>query len=129
MNEDYPALNIITKILKGIGILIIVLAIIGIIIGITTINSYRLEEYGIYLIIGSVIFGIIGSIPWFAYAELIQLLIRIESNTRNMYRSTTEIPYNIITNDDNSSYSEWVKQNPNKSINDYYSSIQSKSKK
>jgi len=129
MNEDYPALNIITKILKGIAILIIVLAIIGLFLGIKWMNDYSLRESGIYLIIGSVVVGIIGSIPWFAYAELIQLLIRIESNTRNMYRSTTEDLHNGISNDTNFSYSEWIKQNPNKSINDYYRTLQSKSKK
>jgi len=129
MKADFQALNIITKILRGIGILIIFLSIIGIIIGITWINNYRLEEFSIYLIIGSVIFGIVASVPWFAFAELIVLLIRIELNTRNIQPSMVEDPYKKIPEDSNSSYSEWIKQNPTKSINDYYSSLQNKSKK
>jgi hypothetical protein len=129
MKADFQAINIITKILRGIGILIIFLSIIGIIIGITWINNYRLEEFSIYLIIGSVIFGIVASVPWFAFAELIVLLIRIELNTRNIQPSMVEDPYKKIPEDSNSSYSEWIKQNPTKSINDYYSSLQNKSKK
>ena len=116
MKADFQALNIITKILRGIGILIIFLSIIGIIIGITWINNYRLEEFSIYLIIGSVIFGIVASVPWFAFAELIVLLIRIELNTRNIQPSMVEDPYKKIPEDSNSSYSEWIKQNPTKSI-------------
>jgi len=133
LKNEYPNLSRITMILKILGIIIIVFAIIGFFYGISLLDEYGDEKtFGIYIIITSLISGLLFSIPFLAFAELIQLLVRIEFNTRN------ESEYETIRTNDNLkqknnnpekpvlSFDEWKKDNPTKSLNDYYAAIRKK---
>ena len=129
MSTSFPTLNLISRLLKGVGILVIIFSMIGLITGISWRVNHIQEDISLFMVIGSIIFGVFGSIQYFAYSELIILLIRIESNTRNTSQQIIENSINTTSTDSNVAFSEWLKQNPNKSINDYYTAMRSKNKK
>ena len=118
-----------------IGIIIIGFAIIGLFYGLSLFNGYGEDkQIGIYLIISGLVSGLLLSMPFFAFAELIKLLVRIEFNTRkdsdnniskridysgNHHESLTSDKFEI-------SFDDWKKDNPTKGINDYYASMKKK---
>ena len=82
----YPALSIISIICTIIGAVIILFAVIGLFYGISLVSSgYSSEEtaMGVILIFSSLLSGLLFSVPYFAFAELIKVFVRIEFNTRN----------------------------------------------
>ena len=81
MNDyKYPGLLTISTICKVIGIVIIIFAVIGFFYGIILLIDY--EAIGSIFIISSILGGLLFSIPFFAFGELIKVFIRIEFNTR-----------------------------------------------
>jgi hypothetical protein len=129
--KEYSALFTISTILKLIGIILLLAAIVGIIYGIVLVSDYEYEDLGPYVIIGSIVFGLLYPIIFFGSSELIKLFIRIEINTRKDIsndRSNKNINVDFHTQSDNDynsykSFDEWKKENPNKSINEYYASM------
>jgi hypothetical protein len=128
-NNDYPTLSTISVIFKVIGIVILITAVIGIIYGLTLLNNSEDErKVGIEIIITSILSGLILTLPFFAFGELIRLLIRIEYNTRKNTSDSSVIETDSSRYQQKSGfidktdkgYDEWKKDNPTKSINDYY---------
>jgi hypothetical protein len=108
---------------------IILFAIIGLIYGLSLLDEYGDEkQVGIYLIISALVSGLLFSIPFFAFAELIKLFVRIEFNTRKDNIDEISKRFDNIghkqksTNADNNeiSYEDWKKENPTKTLNDFY---------
>ena len=133
--SEYPGLSTISIIFRVIGIVIIVFAVIGLIYGLSLLGEYGDEKkVGIYLIISAIVSGLLFSIPFFAFAELIKLFVRIEFNTRkdtekelNKGFDLTGHQQKIVDSDKNEmSYEDWKKDNPAKTINDYYASMRKK---
>jgi len=128
LKKEYPGLSLISIICKVIGFVVIISAIIGLFKGISLLGGYISEVLGIYFIISSLVGGLLLSVPFFAFAELIKVFVRIEFNTRKNKddEQNTKLE-NIIRrkkseNNDNAeiSYEDWKMQNPGKTINDYY---------
>jgi len=84
LGKEYPALSVISIICKVIGALIVLLAVIGLFFGISLATSGYSSEtsLGIILIFSSLLCGMVFSLPFFAFSELIKVFIRIEINTR-----------------------------------------------
>ena len=87
MNEhkfgnEYPGLAIISGICKVIGFVIVVIAVIGLFYGFSLLGGYDSDVMGIVLIFSSILCGIVFSVPFFAFGELIKVFVRIEFNTR-----------------------------------------------
>ena len=128
LKKEYPELSIISIICKVVGVVIIIIAVIGLIKGFSLLGSYRNEEFGIYLIFSALLGGLLFSVPFFAIAEMIKLFIRIEFNTRKDNNNEPDkrientIQRQSLENNNNTeiSYEDWKKQNPGKTINDYY---------
>ena len=96
MNEhkfgnEYPGLAIISGICKIIGSVIVVIAVIGLFYGFSLLNhDYgEVERMGVILIFSSILCGIVFSVPFFAFGELIKVFVRIELNTRKGYVADT----------------------------------------
>lgn len=133
--KEYPGLSTISMILREAGIVIIVFAVIGLIYGLSLLGEYGDEEkVGIYLIISAIVSVLLFSIPFFAFAELIKLFVRIEFNTRKETDSNVSKKINYGENYQESvtsdkieiSLKDWQKDNPTKGINDYYASMKKK---
>ena len=133
--KEYPGLSTISIIFMVIGIVIIGFAIIGLIYGLSLLDEYGDErQVGIYLIISALVSGLLFSIPFFAFAELIKLLVRIEFNTRkdtvdDISKRFDNIGHqqNSVASDKNDiSFEDWKKDNPTKTLNDYYVSMRKK---
>lgn len=133
--KEYPGLSTISIILRVVGIVIIVFAVIGLIYGLSLLGEYGDEKkVGIYLIISAIVSGLLFSIPFFAFAELIKLFVRIEFNTRKDTDSNVSKKINYGENHQESvtsdkfeiSFNDWQKDNPTKGINDYYASMKKK---
>jgi len=133
--KEYPGLSTISMILRVLGIVIIVFAVIGLIYGLSLLGEYGDEEkVGIYLIISAIVSVLLFSIPFFAFAELIKLFVRIEFNTRKETDSNVSKKINYGENYQESvtsdkieiSLKDWQKDNPTKGINDYYASMKKK---
>lgn len=75
-NYSNSALLTISKLCKTVGILCLIISIIGIIIGFYLVADN--ETSGFYIVIFSLIFGIIYPLISFASAEIIKLFIQIE---------------------------------------------------
>ena len=127
--NEYPGLSTISIIFKVIGIIIILFAVIALIFGLSLLGEYGYErQVGVYLIISALVSGLLFSIPFFAFAELIKLFIRIEFNTRKDKDDEITNRFDNIeqkqksSNSDNNeiSYEDWKKDNPGKTLNDYY---------
>lgn len=84
-----------------------------------------------YLIISAIVSELVFSIPFFAFAELIKLFVRIEFNTRKDADSELNKSFDLtghqqkfVDPDKNEiSYEDWKKDNPAKTIIDYYASM------
>ncbi len=133
--NEYPGLSTISIIFKVIGIVTIVSASIGFFYGLSLVYGYGEEkQIGIYLIISSLVSGLLFSIPFFAFAELIKLLVRIEFNTRKDSDNNTSKRIDYLVNQQESvssdkfeiSFDDWKKDNPTKGLNDYYASMKKK---
>ena len=132
LKNEYPGLLTISIILNVIGVLIALLAIIGLIYGLSLLNDYELErQMSVYYIISSLVGGLLFSVPFFALAELIKVLVRIEFNTRKDFVDEMSRRFEndsnkqkTVNKNDNSeiSYEVWKKENLGKTINDYYAS-------
>ncbi len=129
--NEYPGLSTISIIFKVIGIIIILFAVIALIYGLSLLGEYGDErQLGVYLIISALVSGLLFSIPFFAFAELIKLFVRIEFNTRKEKDDEITKRFDSIgqkqrfSNSDNNeiSYEDWKKDNPGKTLNDYYAS-------
>jgi hypothetical protein len=83
LGKEYPALSIISIISKVIGVVIILFAVIVLIYGFTLLAGYS-SEMGVILIFSSLFCGLLFSVPYFAFSELIKVFVRIEFNTRNL---------------------------------------------
>ncbi|MFT5155892.1 MAG: Na+/H+-dicarboxylate symporter [Bacteroidia bacterium] len=130
--QEYPALSTICTLLKVIGIVILAISIMGMIYGVTLLDSDEVEQsIGYTLISYSIVGGLILTILFFAFAELIKLFVRIEFNTRRT--TDDEIKKQTDDEQDNSipsnfkkhglSFDDWKKENPDQTINDYYASL------
>ncbi len=118
-NYSNSALLTISKLCKTDGILCLIISIIGIIIGFYLVADN--ETSGFYIVIFSLIFGIIYPLISFASAEIIKLFIQIEKNTRTPELKNNE--KNLNTNKYSSEESETSsisKEQNLKSINEYY---------
>ena len=78
--NEYPGLLTISTICKIIGIAFIVFAVIGFFSGIASHNDG--SPMGVVLIFSSLLGGLLFSVPFFAFGELIKVFVRIEFNTR-----------------------------------------------
>jgi len=87
--NEYPVLLTISMICKVIGIVIVIVAVIGIFGGISLLNTSDDALLGVILIVSSLLSGLLFSVPFFAFAELIKVFVRIEFNTRNGYVADT----------------------------------------
>ena len=83
--NEYPVLLTISMICKVIGIAIVFFSIIGFIYGIILLNSDDTNMIGVILIFSTLLSGLLFSVPFFAFAELIKVFVRIEFNTRKGY--------------------------------------------
>lgn len=124
IKREYPALSLISKLLKYVGTLMILASVVGIIGGIILISDYE-GELGIPILISSIVTALLSPLLFFGYSELIKLFIKIEYNTRNNNDKSIFTESNYITKEtrstgSNSEYEEWKKKNPGKSINDFY---------
>jgi hypothetical protein len=133
--NEYPGLSTISIIFKVIGIVIILFAVIGLIYGLLLLDGYGDERLvGVYLIISALVSGLLFSVTFFAFAELIKLLVRIEFNTRkdtvdeiNKRFDNIEHQQKSVNSDKNKmSFENWKKDNPTKTLNDYYISMRKK---
>ena len=89
LGKEYPALSIISIICKVIGAVIVLFAVIGLFYGFSLLNGYDSERtMGVILIVSSLLSGLVFSIPFFAFAELIKVFVKIEFNTRNLVDCT-----------------------------------------
>lgn len=129
--NEYPGLSTISIIFNVIGTIIILFAVIALIYGLLLLGKYGTErQMGVYLIISALVSGLLFSIPFFAFAELIKLFVRIEFNTRKEKDKEDTSRFDSIGQKQNSSifdnnkisYENWKKDNPGKTINDYFSS-------
>ncbi len=130
--NEYPGLSTISIVFKVIGNVIIVFSVIGLIYGLSLLGGYGDEKkIGLYFIISSIASGLLFSVPFFAFAELIKLFVRIEFNTRkdansgiNMDSDFTGYQQKSVDSDKTEIlYEDWQKDNPAKNINDYYATI------
>lgn len=130
MNKDYPGLTTVSILFKVIGILVFAIAAIVLIWGIVILtDKYRGNE-GLYYI-GVSLLSMLFAVPYFATAELIKLIIRIEFNTRkghfdesvNENNSQPIRPSSFSQMKNDVSYEEWKRENPSKTINDYYAAM------
>jgi regulator of protease activity HflC (stomatin/prohibitin superfamily) len=129
--NEYPGLSTISIIFKVIGIIIILFAVIALIYGLSLLGEYGDErQLGVYLIISALVSGLLFSIPFFAFAELIKLFVRIEFNTRKEKDDEITKRFDSIgqkqkspdSGNNDISYEDWIKDNLGKTINDYYAS-------
>ena len=88
--NEYPLLLTIGLICKVIGIVIVIVAVIGFFYGISLINDYNSKTIGVILIFSSLLSGLLFSVPFFAFAELIKVFVRIEINTRKTNKERRE---------------------------------------
>lgn len=131
MNSEYPGLSTVSVVLKVIGVLVLIIAAILLILGIVMLTDYNRGNEGLYLIALSILSVFLYSVPYFAFAELIKLFVRIEFNTRkdhhserfNQYDSQSSKPRSASPMKNDVSYEEWKKDNPSKTINDYYAAM------
>jgi hypothetical protein len=129
--NEYPELSTITMVFNVIGIGIIVFAVIGLTYGVSLFVGQENErQMGIYLIISAFLGGVLLSTPFFAFIELIKLLVRIEFNTRkdtidlHSKKDHNAIDHQLktVSAKNDLSFEDWKKINPTKTINDYYAS-------
>lgn len=106
MKNQYPSLWIFCSIFRTLGVIIIIASIIGVILGLIFAFKGSIT-FTLYFIIGSIGIILIFALPFLAFAELIKVFIKIELNTRK----DNPVAY--------SSYGEWLKDNPSKSLDDY----------
>ena len=135
ISTEYPALSTIILILNITGIIIVVFSVISIIFVLVQLSNHKIiaTQAGFYMSI-SLVGGLLISILYFALAELIKLFVKIEFNTRKI--SSNENHNSIIgrkirqtkasSNDFVINYDEWKKNNPTKTLNDYYSAMRNK---
>jgi len=123
--KDYPALSTISSIFSIIGVLVIIISIGGTAFGIILLDGSGTSLDG-FIVIGASIIGLLFSLTFIGFAELIKLLIRIELNTRS---NDQNIKNNVShknplesssAKESKSEYEEWKKKNPGKSLNDFY---------
>ena len=86
--NEYPVLLTVSLICKVIGIVFIVFAVIGFFYGISLLNESDKMMLGVILIVSSLLSGLLFSIPFFAFPELIKVFVRIEFNTRSSLTSS-----------------------------------------
>lgn len=131
LKTEYPALSTISIIFKVIGVVIVLFAVIALIYGLSLLGEYGHEErLGIYLIISALVSGLLFSIPFFAFSELIKLFVRIEFNTRKdkddeiikRFDNIRQKQNSSTTANDKISLEDWKKDNPTKTLNDFYTS-------
>ena len=77
----YPALISISKILKFIAYVVLLVSIGFLIYGLTLLDNYD-KSQAIAVIVSSIVGGFIGFILILAYSELIAVFLDIEENTR-----------------------------------------------
>jgi len=125
--NEYPFLLTISTILYIVGIVVVIIAAILLIYGLYILfGGYSNERmYGILIVFSSIVCGLLFSIPYFAFSELIKVFIRIECNTRKNQideKSISNHHYHKTEFNDNIeiSYEEWKKINPGKTLNDFY---------
>jgi len=121
---EYPSLATLSLVSKVIGIIIIIVSIIGLIYGLTLLNGFDDEKkLGVYVVISSLISGLIFSLPFLAFAELMKLFARIEWNTRKestIYKSQHQTGSSESIDN---SFEAWKKENPTKSLTDFFSEM------
>lgn len=121
IKSDYPSLSTISVIFKVIGFILVIISLIVFMSGISYLSDYGKETVGVYLIISSLFSGLLLSVPFFAFGELIKLLVRIELNTRKDTIQETDY-HNSKMTQNNDDYKRWKEDNPDKTLNDYYAS-------
>ena len=86
LRNEYPALSIVSTICTIIGVVILLMVVIGLFYGFSLFNSgySDVERMGVILIFSTLFCGLVFSVPFFAFAELIKVFVRIEFNTRNL---------------------------------------------
>lgn len=121
IKTDYPSLSTISIIFKVIGIILVIISLIVFISGFSFLSNYGEETIGVYLILSSLVGGLLLSVPFFAFGELIKLFIRIELNTRKDNFQESDYK-NSKSEQKNEDYEKWKMDNPDKTLNDYYAS-------
>ncbi|MDL2315051.1 hypothetical protein LJC16_02195 [Bacteroidales bacterium OttesenSCG-928-C19] len=105
--KNFTSLKVISILFKAISIAIWATSIILFIV--------LLDDMATMIMLVSVLLGgIVIGLFTFAFSELIDLFIQIEVNTRK--NKANEIKNEI----ENFEIKEWKKQNPTKSLNDFY---------
>lgn len=121
IKTDYPSLSTISIIFKVIGIILVIISLIVFIYGFSFLSNYGEETIGVYLILSSLVGGLLLSVPFLAFGELIKLFIRIELNTRKDNFQESDYK-NSKSEQKNEDYEKWKMNNPDKTLNDYYAS-------
>ena len=121
IKTDYPSLSTISIIFKVIGIILVIISLIVFISGFSFFSNYGEETIVVYLILSSLVGGLLLSVPFFAFGELIKLFIRIELNTRKDNFQESDYK-NSKSEQKNEDYEKWKMDNPDKTLNDYYAS-------
>lgn len=130
--KDFYALKVISTIFRLLGIINIVITVGTLIIMLIGSSIPILQQFNILSgtgwagFISTIIFIFLSLLPcllFFAISEIILLFLQIEKNTRKDMQVQNTISPTINTdNTVNSDFQEWKKNNPHKSINDYYQS-------
>ena len=123
-NAEYPTLTTIATIFKIVGIIILILALVGLVYGLSQIGNFFNSNESMFFIIGSILGGVVLSIPFFALAELVKIFIKIELNTRSIVIQNHNYQRQIGNKEeDKKKLEQWIKENPDKNINEFFKTL------
>jgi len=122
IQNEHPEAISISKTLQNVGIVIILLCAISTIGAFTLLGDDDQIVPAMFLIISSVLFGLVFSVPLFALAAIIKLVAKIEINSR-YYCSNNENTNSINSNETSVNNPKVLEEIlKKKTINDIYAS-------
>ncbi|MDP8217629.1 MAG: hypothetical protein P9M03_02760 [Candidatus Theseobacter exili] len=127
-NNLKPVIPPISETSKFIGYILVVISLVGLLIGIISLINATKDwevQVGITVLISSISCGLF-SVLFFGLSAAIKLLAGIEFNTRKELPELSQNEKSTKKND--ISFDDWKKENPTKSINEYYAAFKKTSK-
>ena len=127
--KEFYALKTIATIFKILGIINIIISVALLLFALLVPDYSLFSQFSIIRggdIFAALIFLLLSLLPaliFFAFSEIILLFLQIEKNTRkdNNIETTINTTQNNNSNT-NTDFQEWKKNNPNKTLNEYYQS-------